>query len=207
MNKYSVLMLLPILFQINIYADAVVCPDLDMLIKNELQAAQIVMNKPVKLELQSVLDALVAFARKSKNNRSVGIECILLIQKAIQKCKSQQYTSWNNFTRLLGYHPELVTKEIQPALTYINNILINKIKASSAELEKAKNNLATIRVGIGSAILLASGITALAYWHRTQENENAVSDLAEQADANFRSQRRKKSRNGQVTEEANNPFL
>ena len=162
-NKYVILALLPIIFHINIYADTVICPDLDMLIKNELQAAQIVMNKPVKLELQPVLDALVLFAGKSKNNRTIGIESILLIQKSVNQCKSQQYTTWSSFTSLFGFHPELVTREIQPALKAIDSSL-KILNVSQGEISTASKVIGTVAVGlaltgvvIGGAVWWATG--------------------------------------------------
>ena len=169
MNKYSILALLPILFQMSLYADVVVCPDLDMLIKNELQAAQIVMNKPIKLELQAVLDALILFAGKSKNNRTVGIESILLIQKSVNQCKSQQYTTWSSFTSLFGFHPELVTREIQPALKAIDSSL-KSLNVSQSEISTASKVIGTVTVGLALTGVVIGG----AVWWATKEKDNAT---------------------------------
>ena len=179
MNKYSVLMLLPILFQINIYADAVVCPDLDMLIKNELQAAQIVMNKPIKLELQAVLDALILFAGKSKNNRTVGIESILLIQKSVNQCKSQQYTTWSSFTSLFGFHPELVTREIQPALKAIDSSL-KSLNVSQSEISTASKVIGTVTVGLALTGVVIGG----AVWWANQSRKSPLSSDSPDSESN-----------------------
>ena len=153
-NKYIILAVLPILFQGNLYSKDKYA-DLDAIIINELRSAQKAMDSSAKLELEPILHSLVSFARKTDNNRQVAIDKILGIQKVLQVCKSEKYkTNWELICSYFSSNPEIVIKQIDPALAKVHKALAD-LKVTTFEYRYALRAIAAAAV-VGVSLVVAS---------------------------------------------------
>ena len=153
MKKYILLALLPCLMQESLYAKDQYA-DLDAMIINELRAARKVMNNSTKLELESILHALVSFAKKGRNNRQVAINGIVLIKKALQECKDEQYkTSWDAICSFFSSNPKIVMQQIDPALKKVNKALAD-LKVTQSEYNLSAAAITAVSV-VAIAVLVA----------------------------------------------------
>ncbi len=97
--------------------------DLNPKLINEFQSAQTTMNSSTPLQLKSILNDLVTFG-KIQGNRAKAISAIFKINDSVKKIEDQQYvTTLDRMYYLIGIYPDLVKKEIKPALAAIDEAL------------------------------------------------------------------------------------
>ena len=119
-----------------------------------LQARIALKNTHISLELDSILDSLLAHVENQKINRSVAIEKITKIKTSLMQYRNQQYTTrWN---RLFGRSSRAVIDVIDPALARVDYAL--KILASS---DITDGDLLKVFAGLGGAVLI-TGASAYA---------------------------------------------
>lgn len=147
-NKYMILALLPILFQSALYG-----ADLNNMIRTELENARELVSRNTALKLEPILDALVRYAKKSDSNSVRAINKIKDIKNALLQYRSEQYTSnWYNICSYFKSNPEIVTTQIDPAITKVNDAL--KTLQSNASIYGYVKSMALITVValIGAAV-------------------------------------------------------
>ena len=155
MKKHMIMALLPLLFQSALYG-----ADLNAMIKTELENARRVTNiRMIKLELDPVLHALVAHGKKSDANSVKAVNAIKDIKNALLQYRSEQYTAnWYDITAYFKSNPEIVSKEIDPAITKVNNALQELQK--NASIYNYAN--AAKLIGVVAAIGATVGVVAVA---------------------------------------------
>lgn len=152
MKKHILIALLPILFQANIYCENVQ-NNIDEIILPALKTARFVMkslNTP--LILDPILSELKIFAQKNKNAYILAISQIKNINDALQTYKSKQYSS--TWSRWFGLTPEIVTKQINPAIQKVKNAHKSILEINNEIFKYYKTDIQTI--ASETAYLIAS---------------------------------------------------
>lgn len=171
MKKILIVMLLPFVLP------GVVCAygyyqDLDMIITNELKAAQKVMNTNTKLSLKIILHALVLFGKKTTQNRILAIESIVRIQKALQVCKAEQYNpSWYDVCAFFNSKPEIVRRLIDPALAEVDKALAS-LKVDHVELGEALKKAGVVAIGVALVSAYIALVASLEIEQDKREQED-----------------------------------
>ena len=168
MNKRLLMVLMPLLFQSNIYCEDPY-KDIDQMIMPQLQSAQQAMNNSTKLELQRILDALISFAKQGNNQANIAVDQMKFIKAALAKYRTEEYkTTWDNICWFFGSNPKKVVEEIDPA--------IDKVNTALKTLSKNSSNLGyTVAAGIAGGAALAT-IAAAALWVIRSGNSDSKKD-------------------------------
>jgi len=146
MKKYIMMAIVPFIC-INTVLAKDRFSDLDAIIASELRAAQKTINKNLKLELKPILHELVLWGNKNET-RTIAIGLIVRIQKALRICKSEQYNpAWYDVCGLFSSKPEMVTKQIEPALKEVDKAL-QSLKVNQFEMRAAFKAVGLAVVGI-----------------------------------------------------------
>ena len=125
MKKYMIMALVLIMFQ-----QDVSCSNshakLNKAIQQDLISARNVMNSNVKLELDSLLPALLTDVATGKMSKSVAIAKIKAIKTSLERYKSE-HTTWSWW---FGSTPEIVKDYINPALAKVD-VALKALNAST----------------------------------------------------------------------------
>ena len=174
MKKYMIVALMPFLFQ------SIVCgkdrfADLDQMLMPQLQAARAAINSSIKLELESIVHALVVHGKKSSSDREIAIQHIVLIQKFLQSYRSAEIKKLTWLAWAVGSNTQKVVDEIDPALKKVNQAL-KDLKVTSSEYSiAAKGFLAVALVALAATAGFSVG-KAIKNWGSSENQSDVKSD-------------------------------
>ena len=161
MKKYMLIALLPFIFQSKIYGDA----NLNKAIQPSLISARKAINNiNVPLELDTILPALISFAKRGQDQSIEAISKIKVIGATLQQYKSDQYTTWSWY---FGPTPQIVIDHIDPAIAQVDNAL-----------KTLKNNatnsgwLTIAAIAAGALALVGIGVGISWYAKQQKQNDN-----------------------------------
>lgn len=149
MKKYIMFVLFSCIFQGDVYSSDYYAK-MNKAIGQQLISARNVMNNKIKLELVAILPSLLSYVRTGTIPKSVAIDKIEAIKKALEKYKAEQYpTTWSKWFEST---PVMVKNYINPALIKIDGAL-QALNASSMDYNFLIGG-ATI-LGIGALFVAA----------------------------------------------------
>lgn len=164
MNKFLLIAVLPFLIQATLY-----CDDINQMIMPQLQHALAIMKNNIKLELKSILDALILFGKKSNNQAAQAVDCMKSIKGALAHYREEEHKAWSKGDKtwwdwFWGNNPKKVEEEIDPAIALVDKAL--------KDLGANSNNLG---YAIAATALTAAAVTigAAAAWY-TSNNASAT---------------------------------
>ena len=161
MKKHILIILLPIVFQANIYCENLLTPtiitsaenNIDRNAHSALKIARYAMKNPnIPLTLDAILSELIIFAQHNKNTYILAISQIKNINDSLQTYKSQQYS--NAWSRWFGSTPEIVKSEINPAIKKIDNAYKSIIETNNNVFKYYKTDMQ--KIAFENARLVAS---------------------------------------------------
>ncbi len=158
-KNYILLALLPVLFQSALY-----CAEIDQVIMSQLKDAQAIMKSTtIALNLQSILDALVLFAKKGSDEAIKAVDSMKSIKVALAHYREEKQEDWKKSRSWSDYLARKESEEIKniidPAIKNVDNHL--------KQLEVNSNNLGFTIAATAAGFAAAAGIGALALWYFT----------------------------------------